>query len=341
MPGRAAVCLVMAIACCRLLTGDTAPGHASPSAATERRMVITFDDLPYQAAGSHHYLSDGARMTDEIVRALARHRAPAVGFINESQLQVSGETARRTALLRQWVDAGLVLGNHTYSHADLNAVTVEQFEDEISRGDIVTRRLMERRRPYQLYFRHPYTHTGDTDQKKDAIERFLAERGYKVTPHTIENADHAFNVPYVRAKRSGDLRMQARLVEAYAEQTMAAVAFAEQMAPRIFGRDIPQTLLVHANDITADCLGQTLTALERRGYRFISLEEAMADPAYQTRDTVVTRFGPTWLWRWSRSKGLSLDFKAEPEAPAWVMDLYRERGEARTTRQRSSNATVE
>src|SRR6266699_3738685 len=95
----------------------------------------------------------------------------------------------RLAVSKQWVDAGVVLGNHTYSHLGLNALTIEQFEDEIIHGEVVTRRLMEPRRSYQLYFRHPSTHTGDTAEKKQAVETFLASRGYKVTPHTIENAD--------------------------------------------------------------------------------------------------------------------------------------------------------
>ena len=42
----------------------------------------------------------------------------------------------RVALLQQWVDAGVILGNHTYSHPDFNRLTVEEFENEISKGDV-------------------------------------------------------------------------------------------------------------------------------------------------------------------------------------------------------------
>ena len=45
---------------------------------------------------------------------------------------------------------------------------------------------MQGLRPYQLYFRHPETHTGDTNAKKQAIEEFLAARGYVIAPHTID-----------------------------------------------------------------------------------------------------------------------------------------------------------
>lgn len=219
----------------------------------------------------------------------------------------------------------MTLGNHTFSHPDLNRLTVEQFEDEIAKGDLITRKLMGARKPYQLYFRHPMTHTGDTKEKKEAIEKFLAARGYKVTPHTIENSDFVYNVGYVNAKLKKDEELMKRLREAYLELTSAATEIAEKISPQIFGREIPQTLLIHANEINADCLDEMLRRYEGRGYRFITLDEAMADPAYQTRDTVVSTFGPTWLWRWSKSLGMNISFKDDPDPPKWVMDLYNQR----------------
>jgi hypothetical protein len=51
----------------------------------------------------------------------------------------------------------------------------------------------------------------------------------------------------------------------------------------------------------------------------------MKDPAYQTKDTYVGKGGPTWLWRWMKSKGMNLSFAADPEPPPWVIDLYNQR----------------
>ena len=294
----------------------------SQTGLSSRKMVVTFDDLPYVAVGDVPYLPSAQRATKEILRTLRTHQAPAVAFVNENNLQVTGEVDARIALLQQWVDAGVILGNHTYSHPDFNKLTVEQFEDEIIKGEVITRRLMRPHGPYQLYFRHPMTHTGDTQAKKEAIEKFLMARGYKVTPHTIENSDFIFNVVYVRALRNKDEAMAKRLRSAYLDFTIAATEFAERFSPQIFGREIPQTLLIHANDLNADCLEEMLRRFEARGYRFISLDEAMTDPAYQTKDTYVTKYGPTWLWRWMKSKGMNLSFKDDPEPPKWVMDLY-------------------
>jgi peptidoglycan/xylan/chitin deacetylase (PgdA/CDA1 family) len=287
---------------------------------TARAMALTFDDLPYVALESSDYVHDADRVTTEILRVLRTHNAPAVAFVNEARLQVQGETDARVAVLKRWADSGIVLGNHTYSHADLNALTADQYEDEIIRGEVVTRRLMEPRNPYQLYFRHPFTHTGDTAEKKRAVEGFLAARGYKVAPFTIENSDFIFARPYAKARRSGDDTMKQRLSQAYLDFTVSETTFMETIATQLFGHDIPQTLLVHSNDITADNLDKMLTTFERRGYRFITLAQAMADTAYRTQD-VVTKAGPTWLWRWMKSKGMNLNFRDEPDPPAWVTDL--------------------
>lgn len=372
---RAALALALACACAGLVIAvQNEAGARTPQSTAGRTMAVTFDDLPYVALGSSQFVADAQRVTTEILRVLQRHRAPVVGFVNEAQLAAcpdravpaargsappavsarcgpgTAEGARRRALLQQWVDAGAVLGNHTYSHPDFNAVTVSQFEDEIVRGEVVTRQLMASRGPYQLYFRHPMTHTGDTAEKKAAIEAFLASRGYKVAPHTVENSDFVFNVPYVQVRRANDRATsdraasdrgasdratsdgamsdratRDRVVQAYLDFTLAALGFAERIAPQIFGREIPQTLLVHANDITADALDRMLTAFEQRGYRFITLDDAMADAAYQTKDTLVSRSGPTWLWRWMKSKGMSVSFAADPEVPAWVAEAYARR----------------
>lgn len=292
----------------------------------KRTIAVTIDDLPYVSFGERDYLTGARTATAKILNTLKKHKVTAVGFVNERKLEHVSEREARIALLRDWVKNGMILGNHTYSHPDFNSRTVEQFQEEITKGEVVTRELMKSRRPYQLYFRHPMTHTGDTLEKKEAIEAFLTARGYKVTPHTIENSDFIFNVPYSLAVQKGDMELARRLREAYLDLTFAATEFAEKVSPQIFGREIPQLLLIHSNDITADTLDEILNRYKARGYTFVSLDKVMADPAYQTKDTYVTKWGPTWFFRWSQSKGLDVSFRGDPDPPKWVMDLYQNKG---------------
>jgi peptidoglycan/xylan/chitin deacetylase (PgdA/CDA1 family) len=311
-PGIAAIAVVLAAA---WLHGQ------SPSRPTHT-MAVTIDDLPWNHQGEGAGFVDAARRgTDAMLAALRSHRAPAVAVVNEGKLDAPApdERAARVALLRQWVDAGHVLGNHGFSHRDANALTAEAYLADVARGDAVTRELMRPRQPYALYFRHPYTHTGDTLEKRDAITRGLAARGYTVMPHTIENADWMFNLAYVRADAAG----RAKLLEAYLAHTIAATAFAEAKAAELFGReDVPQTLVIHALTLNADGLDRLLTLLEGRGYRFITLDEAMRDKAYATPDAFVGRNGPSWLYRWSRTLAPASSFRDDPEVPAWVTAAY-------------------
>ena len=295
---------------------------AHQPAAKSRTLAVTIDDLPWNHQGEATGFLDAARRgTDAMLAALRAHRVPTVSVVNEDKLSAPApdERAARIALLKRWVDAGHVLGNHGYSHRDANALTAEAYLADIAKGDAVTREVMRPRQPYTLFFRHPYTHTGDTLEKRDAIARGLAARGYTVMPHTIENADWLFNVAYVRADAAG----RARLLDAYLAHTAAATAFAEAKAAELFGRDdVPQVLLIHTLALNADGLDALLTLFEGRGYRFITLDEAMKDTAYATPDAFVGRNGPSWLYRWSRTLAPNSSFRGDPEVPAWVMALY-------------------
>jgi peptidoglycan/xylan/chitin deacetylase (PgdA/CDA1 family) len=300
------------------------PADAPEAARNTRSMALTFDDLPYAyaAPAAAVDVARGKRATAALLRMLSSHHAPAAAFVNEAKLGNGPETKARTALLRRWVKAGVLLGNHTYSHADFNATSVQEFEAEILRGEVVTRRLMKPREPYQLYFRPPKTHTGDTREKKEAIEAFLAARGYKMAPHTIDSEDYVFNAGYVQLPGE-DRPSAARWRSSYVDFVIRATEFAERVSREMFGRDIPQTILLHANDLNADALDELLTRLEGRGYRFVSLDAAMADPAYRIRDTFVTTFGPTWLWRWAKSEGMTIRFNDDPEPPQWAVDRFK------------------
>jgi peptidoglycan/xylan/chitin deacetylase (PgdA/CDA1 family) len=314
-PGIGAILLVIAAA---LLPAQSPVRPERPA----RTMAVTIDDLPWNHQGEGAGFLDAARRgTDAMLAALRAHRVPTVSVVNEGKLDAptADERAARIALLKQWVDAGHVLGNHGYSHQDANALTAEAYLADIAKGDAVTRELMRPRQPYRLYFRHPFTHTGDTLEKRNAIARGLRERGYTVMPHTIENSDWLFNVAYVKADAAG----RTRLLETYLSHTLAATAFAETKAAELFGRDgVPQVLLIHTLALNADALETLLTRFEGRGYRFITLDDAMRDPAYATADAFVGRNGPSWLFRWSRTLAPASSFRDDPEVPAWVTRLY-------------------
>ena len=298
-----------------------APSAASQPPAGRKVMAITFDDLP--KSNGMEDIEGARKTTDAILKVLKAHKAPALAFVNEGKLY-SGPTMveERATLLRAWVQAGVPLGNHTYSHMDINDVPLQKYQDDIVRGERTYTRLM-RGIAGQRWFRHPFTHTGPTAEIKAGLNRFLAARGYRVAPFTIENSDWIFSSAYKHAKAAGDETQAAKVRDEYLAYTDRMIGWFESLAREDFGRDIPQILLIHSNDLHTDALDVLLTAIERRGYRWVTLGEAMKDAAYKTPDDFVGTNGPSWLHRWRVAKNLPDRMRDEPDPPQWIVDLSR------------------
>lgn len=304
-----------------LALGASLPARPVDPPAPARTMAVTVDDLPALPSGD---VAEMGRITDGVLAALKRHRVTAVGFVNESKLEPAGERAARLALLRSWLDAGHDLGNHTYSHPDLQRVPLEEYQRDVLRGEPGVRELLAARGRTPRWFRHPYTHTGPTREVRTAFEAFLKGHGYSVAPFSIENADYIFDLLRRKAAGRGDAATVDRLRAAYVDYTVSVTEQMEALSRETFGREVPQVLLVHANATNADALDETLGRLAGRGYRFVPLGEALADDAWRTPDEYVGPRGPSWLFRFRMARGLPLRLELEPDPPKWVLDLYRE-----------------
>ncbi len=290
----------------------------------QRKMAITVDDLPKAVVGGDLLPGDLNDVRATIWQLSGDLRGtPAIGFVNEKKLLVPGELDQRMAVLQMWLDDGHELGNHTFSHMDFETSPLAAFEADILHGEVLTSELLRRTGAKERYFRFPYNHTGATKQDKEALEQFLHEHGYTEAPITIQHDDYIFNDVYTRARKTWNSDLQNKVRAAYLAHLDAALDYCERVTRELFGRDIPQIFLIHANDLNADAVGDMLTRLRQRGYTFITLEEALRDPAYQTRDDYVGPYGVSWLQRWAVTKGVAID-KNEPDPPKWVLDLYNE-----------------
>jgi len=277
-----------------------------------RSVAVTFDDLP----GMGSLACQRAMVLDATHTLLAKVRAhdvPAIGFVNEGR--PCPDIVEQ--VLGVWLDAGMNLGNHTATHPDLNDLTVAAYQDDIVNGEPVTRRLLAEREGTLRYFRFPFLHAGDTSEKKAAIEVFLAERGYTIAPVTIDSDEWLFARAYALSYVRGVTANQQRRIEAaYIEWLETVVAHFETWSIDVLGYEIPQVLLLHANELNAATFDDIAGIFERRGYRFITLDEALDDPAYSQRDLYVGRYGNSWLHRWARGKGMEVRW--EPDAPDWI-----------------------
>lgn len=293
----------------------------------QRRVAITVDDLPGAipvTPTAKGELRDLAKYNEAIPAILKAHHAPAIGFVNEKRLHVAGERDPRVALLQRWIDAGCELGNHTYSHANFNQVSLEEMEDETIRGEVVTRSLLMAVGKPERYFRYPYLFTGPTKELKEAFEAFLRSRGYKNAPVTVDNADYMFNDILQVALEQKNVQLAEQTKREYLQFAQTEFAYFEEASRKLFGREIPQVFLTHDNEINSETLDQLLGLLEKRGYQFVSLDEALADSAYGTPDRFVGTAGISWIDRWRVFFGQKADYEHDPDPPDWVMKRFRE-----------------
>ena len=283
-----------------------------------REVAVTFDDLP-ATQGDYGLMK---RITDSLLAKLRIEKVPAIGFVTEYRLADGQEKIRRTALLKQWLDNGHDLGNHSFSHVSIDRSTVKQYTDDVIRGETVVRQLLKDKGKQLVYYRHTQLRTGPTEEYRMQLASFLKNHGYTVAPVTVDNNDFLFTIAYSRAKQKGDAALQKRIVDTYIDYMESVFAHFEKLSRDFLGREIKQTLLLHANEINADHFDKLAAMLRKRGYRFITLDEALTDPAYKLPEAQSTR-GLSWLHRWMLAKGLEM--REEPLEPEWVRQLARQR----------------
>jgi peptidoglycan/xylan/chitin deacetylase (PgdA/CDA1 family) len=291
MPCRAVLALFLLFAL--VAAGAAAAQSAAPPRGerTGRSILITVDDLPLALGGLHPRPAERRRITRALLGTLARHRVPAVGFVVWDY--VRGPADRR--LLERWLAAGHELGNHTYSHPGYLQTPRDAFLDDAERGRAGLAAFLAPRGRRVRFFRFPYLLEGETPDKLDAMRAYLAESGQRNVPATIAFEDWKYEEPWVAARRRGDRAGLRDLGASYQAAFARQLARSEELSRRLFGRDVPQVLMLHANEVGAAQWPALLAYLQRQGYRFARADEVLADPGYAEPHRFIAKEGPI-LW---------------------------------------------
>lgn len=112
-----------------------------------------------------------------------------------------------------------------------------------------------------------------------------------------------------------------RVAGAYIPYMEEIFAFFEKLSVDLLGYEVKQILLLHANELNADYFDDLARMMKGKGYQFISLEEALQDPAYKLPEAQAKR-GLSWLHRWGLAKGQKL--QQEPSEPEFITKLFAE-----------------
>jgi len=263
-----------------------------------QKLAITFDDLPLNGL-----LPPGvtrAETTKNVLKILKkRHVPPVYGFINAKKLEGNADGAEA---LKLWAAAEPV-GNHTYSHMDLEQNTAEAFEREIEENEPVLELLKEEANDWH-WFRYPYLHEGDTVEKRRAVRAYLKAHGYRIAQVTLDWEDYLWNTAYARCVAKNDAKSMEWLRSSYLSTASEFLDLGREQAKLVYGREISYVLLMHLGAYSSTILPDALELLKKKGFKLVTLEEAQSDAAYESDPDVGLHDAGTLLDQMMQVKGI-------------------------------------
>jgi peptidoglycan/xylan/chitin deacetylase (PgdA/CDA1 family) len=292
------------------------------SSGQKKKVFFSFDDLPVVSNGTTDTVFQ-KELIDKLIRSLISNKIPAIGFVTEGKLfNNEGLITFQFDLLSNWVNNGLDLGNHTYSHPDYNTTSLCAYSNDILKGETISAKILKAKNKSLRYFRHPFLHVGNPKAKADSLSAFLLSNGYTVAPVTIDNEDYLFALAYIRAKVKNDSDLMLQIGNDYIAYMERKLLYYEKQGNILFGRDISQILLLHASSLNSDYVDSLATMFRRNNYDFVSLDKALEDDAFKSEVTVYGNWGISWIDKWALSRGKKGNFfKDEPQSPDYIRKL--------------------
>ncbi len=290
MSGRNAIGLAALV-----LAIGAAPAQAGPpEPAASFDIAITIDDLPV-----HGLLPKGMTRVEIARQALAALKQHGVGqvygFVNAVGIAREPESA---AVLPLWRKAGYPLGNHTYSHMNLaSAASLPAWEQDVTAGEPVLRQWMAGQDWHVL--RLPNLTAAEGERQAGAFA-FMKAQHYRLADVSLAFGDWNFSDAYARCTEQGNTQAVEAMEARYLRGVDASIAQMKAISQRVYGRAVPQVLLLHLGGFTARMLPATLDRLERAGGHYVTLEKAQSDPAYDLPG------GGHMMVRTARARGISL-----------------------------------
>jgi peptidoglycan/xylan/chitin deacetylase (PgdA/CDA1 family) len=261
-----------------------------------QKVAITFDDLPLNGD-----LPPGVTRvqiaSDTLALLKTRHLPAAYGFINAKKLEGNADAAEA---LKIWAAAEPV-GNHTYAHLNLSQNDAEAFEREIDENEPVLELLAGKEADWH-WLRYPFLHEGDTVEKRRAVRAYLQAHGYRVAQVTLDWEDYLWNSAYARCAAKNDAPSIAWLKSSYLEVESSYLDLDRELARLVYGHEINHVLLLHLSAFSSTILPDAFDLMRKKGFTFVTLQEAESDPVYEGDPDIGSPHGGTLLELWMEAK---------------------------------------
>ena len=263
--------------------GATFACLATPAGA-ERRVALTFDDIPRQAGAFMTPQERGERMIAALRDSGVEQAAffITVGNIN------SDDGANGEEHITAYAAAGHVIANHSYGHPHLSKSTAEEYLADIDQA----RAWLIDRAGYRPWFRFPYLDEGAADlAKRDAVREGLKARGLANGYATADGSDWHLEALTVKAKADGKVINMNRLRRLYVASQMAGLEYHDQLARDALGRSPAHVMLLHETDLAALFLPDLVAEMRKHGWTIITIDEAYRDPISTEQPNVPYAWG--------------------------------------------------
>ena len=267
-------------------------------------------------------MADAAMML--LINRLATHKVPAIGFLQGSKISDDEKiNSPQSKLLRSWRDAGLEIGIGNYNHVWFYDTSYDEYVAGVEKNEVAAAAILAEKNLPLRYFSYPYLNTGKNAEERNRFEAWLASRGITPVKYTIDNQEWMYSFAYNIAKLNRDQKRADEIRAEFVEYMSKMFDHYEAYSQEMFGRDIAQTMVLTPSLLVGDSFDELFGMIEKRGYKFVSMEEALSDAAYQTPENFYGKAGISWFERWQMARGEKL--LDEPEVNPTVEYVWKNR----------------
>jgi len=258
-----------------------------------------------------------------LIEKLKSHKVPAIGFLQGGMIS-DGEKLFpvRANMVRLWRDAGFEIGIGNFKHVWFYDTPYEDYVAGVEKNEALARKILAEKNQPLRYFSYPFLNTGKTADERNRFEKLLAEKGLLPVKYTIDNQEWMYSYAYDMARNDNDIGTMTEIRVGFVNYMSKMFDHYEAYSQEMFGRDIAQTMVLTPSRLVTDSSDELFGMIEKRGYKFVSMDEALSDEAYKTPESFYGKSGISWFERWQMASGKAL--RSEPEVSEYVQKIWDE-----------------
>ncbi|HTK38835.1 MAG TPA: M56 family metallopeptidase [Pyrinomonadaceae bacterium] len=291
--------------------------------ANDRKLAIGFVSIPPLARPEGNVMDSDAT-TRLMIAKLVQYKVPAVGFVTGSMISDGDKFYPvRANMVRMWRDAGLEIGVGNFKHVWFYNTPYDDYVAGVEKNEMVVKKILAEKNLPLKYFSYPYLNTGKSVEERDRFESWLNAQGLHSVKYTIDNQEWMYSYAYDMARNDNDVSTMTEVRVAFIKYMNKMFDHYEAYSHEMFGRDIPQTMVLTTSRLVADSADDLFGMIQKRGYNFVSMDEAQTDDAYKTAENVIGNFGNSWFERWTATQGRKL--RDEPIVDDAVIAIWKDK----------------